>query len=194
MALDPTLQANPPADALLTVNDLGDPQTREGGTPAESKPGRGLASLVEPCHHKLTSRDRHVFQVLAKIARASTPGAARVGLAIFRGQATDTYRIDVYPVAPDGSSMGRLAAELEVDFGPGDRLDGGTLRVLGACGPTDTANCTSVQAATELELVTPKSVGEFWNESPYSVSSGGATESPVDFADLLQGTGWRSPL
>ncbi len=194
LQLNPTLQDDPPELILLNVNDYGDPVTREGGTPAESKPGRGLSSLVERCHEKLTARDQHVFQVLAKVARASTDGAASTEIAVFRGEGTDTYRIDVYPVAQDGSSMGRLAAELEIDFGPGDRLDGGTLRLLGPCDAGTSAGCTSVQAPTELQLVEPRFTGEFWNVSPYAVSTAGASESTVDFADLLADTSWRRPL
>lgn len=197
--LNPTLADSPDPASLLSVNDIGDPATREGGTPAESKPGRGLADSVRLCHGKFSSRDQHVFQLLTKIARVSADGAETIQLAAFRGEDPDTYRLDVYPLAASGASMGRLAVELEIDFGPGDRLDGGTLRVLGRCGPDQSAHCTSVDGFTELQLVEPQFRGEFWNDSPFAVRTSGTEgdgqpTSTVDFATLLDGTSWRRPL
>ena len=197
--VNPTLSDSPPPEAVLSVNDVGDPIAREGGKPAESKPGRGLAEVVRLCHGKLTALDQHVFRVLNKLARATADGAASSQIAIFRGEAPDTYRLDVYPIGGGGAAMGRLAVELEVDFGPGGRLDGGTLRVLDRCGAGKSANCTSVTAFTELQLVEPAASGGFWNDGPFAVSTSGVQgdgqpTADVDFAALLAGTSWRSPV
>ena len=198
VALNPTLGDDPAPESLLSIDDLGDPVTREGGKPAESKPGRGLADAVRVCHGKLTALDQHVFRVLAKIARAAADGAAAFEIAIFRGAAPEVYRLDVYPLDGAGASQGRLAVELEVDFGPGGRLDGGTLRVLERCGAAKSDNCTSVTGFTELQLVEPPASGEFWNDGPSAVSTSGVQgdgqpTADVDFAALLAGTAWRSP-
>ncbi|HUP42750.1 MAG TPA: Calx-beta domain-containing protein [Thermoanaerobaculia bacterium] len=198
ISLNPTLGDHPAPESLLTIDDLGDPVTREGGKPSESKPGRGLADAVRVCHGKLTALDQHVFRVLAKIARATADGAAAFEIAIFRGAAPDAYRLDVYPLDAAGAPRGRLAVELEVDFGPGGRLDGGTLRVLERCGAAKSDNCTSVTGFTELQLVEPAASGEFWNDGPFAVSTSGVQGDgqptvDVDFAALLAGTSWRSP-
>jgi plastocyanin len=197
--LNPTLAEDPPPEALLSVSGVGDPVTREGGKPAESKPGRGLADAVRVCHGKLTSVDQHVFRVLTKIARAAADGAAYYRTGIFRGEGTDSYRLDVYPLDGAGASLGRLAVELEIEFGPGGRLDGGTLRVLDRCGPAKSANCTSVTGFTELQLVEPAASGGFWNDGPFAVSTSGIQgdgqpTADVNFSVLLAGTSWRSPL
>lgn len=195
--LNPTLELQSPDPlSLLRIDDLGDSVTREGGTPAESKPGRGLSALVQPCHGKLTSRDRHVLQVLSKIARAEMAGASTVKIGLFRGQAPDTYRLDASFEAADGSSMGRLAAELEIGFGPGNLLDEGTLRLLGACTPTQANHCTSVSGMARLQLVRPVFGDELWEDTPYFVSTGGGGQgsAQVDLADLLADTSWRRPL
>ncbi|HSL83207.1 MAG TPA: hypothetical protein VLF66_10540, partial [Thermoanaerobaculia bacterium] len=153
---------------------------------------------IRLCHGKLTTRDQHVFRVLSKIARAAADGAPAVEIAIFRGEGPDTYRLDVYPLGPGGDSLGRLAVELAIDFGPGDRLDGGTLAVLPRCTAAQSAGCTSVNGFTELQLVEPKFSGEFWNDSPFAVSTSGVQgdgqpTSNVDFAALLGDTSWRRP-
>jgi hypothetical protein len=198
--LDPTQGGGVPNPlSLLAIDDLGDPVSRQGGTPAESKPGRGLEDAVRPCHGPLSARDQHVFQVLAKIARVDADGASGVSVGIYRGQTPDTFRLDVYPLNGAGDPLGRLAVELEIDFGPGDRLDGGTLRVLGRCGPNQSAGCTSVTAFTELQLVAPPVPGEFWSDGPWAVSTSGVQgdgepTADVDFAALLEGTSWRRPL
>jgi plastocyanin len=197
--LNPTQTDAPDPLSLLEINDVGDPVSREGGTPSESKPGRGIEDAVRLCHAPLTGRDQHVFRVLSKIARLSADGAAAAGIAIYRGEQASLFRIDAYPLDASGATMGRLALELAVDFGPEDRLDGGTLRVLDRCGPAQSAGCTSVTGFTELQLVPPELPGEFWNDSPWAVSTSGVQGdgqpmSNVDFAALLQGTSWRRPL
>jgi len=197
LLLNPTLEVDSPdPDSLLEVDDMGDPVTREGGTPAQSKPGRGLNELVLPCHNKLSRRDRHVFQVLTKIARAELAGAAVVKIGIFRGRNPSTYRLDASFEGPGGASMGRLSAELEVRFGAGNALDGGTLRLLTACTPDVATECTSAPAGARLQLVRPALTGETWSDSAdfLSTGPGGQASVEVDFGVLLAETTWQRPL
>ncbi|HVS03328.1 MAG TPA: Calx-beta domain-containing protein [Thermoanaerobaculia bacterium] len=195
--LNPTLGlADPDPGSLLEVNNLGDPVTRQGGVPAESKPGRGLAGLLVPCHQRFAARDAHLFRVLTKVVRGEADGAQGMAAAIYRGEAADRFRIDLYPAAADGRPLGRLAAELEVAFS-GDTPVGGTLRLLPACGPGEAAGCTAVAGFTALSLVHPEPPGELWSASPYRVftSDGvdGQHSAAVDFAALLAGSTWQTP-
>jgi hypothetical protein len=196
--LDPTLApGGGPSSGLLAIDNLAGP----GGGATDAKPGRGLAALAGPCHGKLSERDVHLFRVLAKLVRARTEGATALRLAIFRGRAPNLFRIDAYPQPPGGAATGwgRLAAELEVDFGPGDELRSATLRLLPRCAAGGPAECTDIARATELFLVRPSAGGSSVPSGGPRVSStalaaGSGATSAVDFTALLAGTAWRKPL
>jgi hypothetical protein len=193
--LDPTLSPGTGNGAGVLAID-----NREGvlGGSTDAKPGRGLAGLIAPCHSGLAERDVHVLRVLSKLVRAETAGAVAQKVAIYRGAQDGVFRIDVYPLGPDGG-WGRLAAEIEVAFGPDDELQTGTLRLLARCHPGGPAACTDVARAAELSLVAPARPGDAHEATAATVESsalpsGAKATATVDFADLLAGTTWRRPL
>jgi hypothetical protein len=198
LLLDPRLSpGGGPSSGLLAIDNV----TGPGGGSTDARPGRGLAALASPCHGKLSERDVHVFRVLAKLVRARTEGAAATRLAIFRGQAPNRFRIDAYPQPSGGpaTGWGRLAAELEVTFGPGDELMDATLRLLPRCAPGGARDCTDVARPTELFLVRPAAGGAAGGSAGPRVTSaalptGSGATSAVDFVELLAGTTWTKPL
>ena len=198
LLLDTTLSPGTGSSARLSIDNLAGPM----GGAADAQPGRGLTELAAPCHGKLSERDVHLFRVLSKLVRARTEGAAAVRIAIFRGRAPEVFRIDVYPQPAEGSAAegatgwGRLAAELEVGFGPGDELRDATLRLLLRCGAGGSGDCTDVARTTELFLAAPGpgegASGPRVTSAALPAGSGAATA--VDFGRLLGGTTWRKPL
>ena len=138
LTLNPTLDlVAPDPAALLVVNNL--LETEVGSLQAASRPGRGLIDVIAPCSDKtagkLTAEDVHVFRVLQKLlisqtrlAAADNARAPGVKTAIFRGENPDTYLVDIYPVDAAGEmSLGKARFVVTVVFGPGGRLDGGTV-------------------------------------------------------------------
>ncbi|HUF77422.1 MAG TPA: hypothetical protein VMR44_00755, partial [Thermoanaerobaculia bacterium] len=197
--LDPRLSAGTAAASeLLVIDNLATP---EGGS-SDARPGRGLAALAAPCHGKLSARDVHVLRVLSKLVRARTEGAGALRVAIFRGERPEVFRIDAYPESPAGSATGwgRLAAEVEVDFGPDDELRQATLRLLPRCGPARAAGCTDVERTTELFLIRPMAVAtdKGGTAGPRvttaALPEGSGATTALDFGELLAGTTWRKPL
>lgn len=188
VSVNPTL--DPGAATRIEIDNVESTRGRE----ADAKPGRGLASLLSPCHRGLSDRDVHVLRVLTKVARATAEGAAATELALFRGEAPDTYRIDVYPLGPGQAPQGRLAAEVAVTFGAAGELLGGTMRLLERCAAPGALHCTSVTRRTGLALARPVPSGEPAPAPGVEVSTGGAAESAVDWIALLDGTTWRRPL
>lgn len=195
LLLNPTLDlADPDPLSLLAISNLVGDET----APLGNRPGRGLAALVQPCHGRLSERDAHALRVLAKLVRARATGAAGYEVALYRGQEAGSFRADVYPVAADGTGLGRMAVAIDVAFGPGDTLAGGTMRVLPACASPGDGGCTSVAAFTELLLVAPTVRGEVWRDSRYRVStfgqaSSGQAAAAIDWQDLLGGSTWLTP-
>lgn len=189
MTINPTLSAKPAATSLITLDNVHPP----AGSPASAKPGRGLAHVLTPCHSKLSGRDIHVLQVLSRIARVEVAGAASYEVVLFRGEAPNTFRIDAYPYTAPGAPLGRLAAQVEVTRDAAGNLDLGVLRVLGPCSLTEVVGCTNLTVPGELQFVHPVPAGSFWQDSPYAVSAP-FSEVEIDWADLLKGTSWRSPL
>lgn len=193
VAVNPTL--DPGASGTLRIDNVDGPQ----GTPADAKPGRGLADLLTPCHGPLSTRDVHVFRVLSKVARPSSPAARAFELALFRGESPTSYRADVYPLRADGTPLGRLAVEIAVTFAATGELSGGTMRVLGRCSASRAEHCTSVTSLTELALVPPAAGGQPTPAPAVRVSTmgtegDGQPEAVVDWSTLLAGTSWRRPL
>ncbi|HEV7667977.1 MAG TPA: Calx-beta domain-containing protein [Thermoanaerobaculia bacterium] len=189
LSVNPTLDTNPPAGNLLAIDNL----AGAAGRLADAKPGRGLAPILAPCHGDFSAKDVHVFRTLEKIVRGEAAGAKSVEIAIYRGEAPNTYRIDALPIGADGLGRGRLAALLEVVFTPAGDLSTGTLRILNRCTAGQTANCTDVSGTAALALFKPVIAG-FPPATTYRVSTAGAATVAIDFADLLAGTSWRRPL
>jgi hypothetical protein len=188
--LRPTLGDGPADPAGLLVID-----NVETGSASQVKPGRGLAALLAPCHQgALTERDEHVLRVLSKLVRLEADGADRSEIAIFRGEAIDSYRIDAYALAADGRALGRLAAEVTVGYDGTGALADGELRLLPPCAG---GACTTLDGAGSLLLVRPTFSGEIRGPAPYAVSTPagpGGDAVAVDWTDLLAGTTWRRPL
>lgn len=197
LSLNPTLELESPNPAtLLAIDNVEAPA--DGAS--DAKPGRGLTPLLAPCHDPLSARDVHVLRVLSKTLRAEGPDVAATEIAIYRGEAPDTYRVDVYPFDAGGQSLGRLTAELEVGFGPGGALEDGLLRVLPACAAnqtTEAAGCTDIETPVELTVVRPVFSGELWPEPTVRVSADAAgpvvAEASFSWDVLLDGTTWERP-
>src|SRR6185295_13150029 len=169
LSVNPTLDANPPAGNLLAIDNL----AAAAGRAADAKPGRGLAPLLAPCHDDFSGPDVHVFRVLEKIVRGEAPGAKSVEIAIYRGDAPNTYRIDALPIGADGLGKGRLSALLEVAFTPAGDLATGTLTILFRCAAGETSGCTNVVGAAALALFKPVLAGVFPLATLYWVSTTG---------------------
>ncbi|MEP7010396.1 MAG: Calx-beta domain-containing protein [Acidobacteriota bacterium] len=190
LSIIPTLDANPHAGNLLSIDNLAAP----AGRPADAKPGRGLAPLLNPCHDDFSEADVHVFRVLEKVVRGEYAGGKSVEIAIYRGEASDTYRIDAVPIGADGLGRGRLSALLELLFTPAGDLATGRLTLLPRCAAGETTGCTDVVGTTALALFKPVLPGAFPPPTTYRVSTAGPASVTIDFADLLAGTSWRRPL
>ncbi len=190
LLLNPTLALSGADPAsLLAIDDF-----ETGGGATDAKPGRGLAQLLGPCERKLSKRDVHVLRVLSKLARAATPGAAVHELALYRGTQPGVYRIDVYPQARDGRTLGRLSAQVTVLFDANGEIASGTLRVLGRCSGAQATGCTSLDRASELSFDSPSGGAGGVAVSSAALDGSGPTSRPIDFATLLGGTTWRTPL
>ncbi len=192
LTLEPALE--PGATTALRIDNVEGP----AGRPADARPGRGLASQLNPCHGRFSPRDVHLFRVLAKVARATAEGSGTSELAIFRGESPDRYRIDVYPLDPNGASRGRLAVEVTVRYGAGagGSLLDGSMRVLARCSAARTTHCTSVTGFTELLLIPPTAGGQPTPPARARVSTLGAEgdgqpTDGIDWRSLLAGTTWQ---
>jgi plastocyanin len=188
---------DPGAVPALRIDNVDGP----AGIATDANPGRGLDAALAPCHGRFSSQDAHVLRLLAKVARATAAGAGSFELAIFRGEAPASYRVDVYPIAPSGASLGRLAVEISAHFGAGagGSLLNGSLRVLGRCSASRREHCTSVTGATELLLLPPAASGQpagpaAARVSTFGVEGDGQPEDGIDWQALLAGTSWQRPL
>lgn len=189
LSVNPTLDlANPPAGNLLALDNL-----LAGGRPTDAKPGRGLGSLIAPCHERFSTRDVHVFRVLSRIARIEIPAARSVELAIYRGAAVDSYRFDAYAYDGGGASLGRLSGALAIPAAPSGDLGSASMEVFPPCQVAGASDCTSLVGAGAIALFKPVIAG-LPPPTPYRASTAGPSEVAVDFADLLAGTTWRRPL
>lgn len=193
VVLDPTLPTGTvqPEQALLTIDNVGGIP----GTPASARPGRGLGPLVAPCHDLFAEDDVQVFRVLQRILHAEGPTGARAfETAVYRGEEPGLFRIDVYPLGERGESLGRLAAELTVEWTPDGRLWTGELRLRPRCGDGVVRGCTSVARPTALALVEP--TFEPPDSPPASVrlEASGGVDPPLErrfaWRDLLGDTTW----
>jgi hypothetical protein len=188
--LNPTLELGTPDPATLLVLDN---RESPAGSPTDSKPGRGFAPLAAPCHTLFTAEDQHLFRILTKIARG-THTADGTQIAVFRGEAPNSYRLNVYP---GGDLEQRLAVLLQVEsFAGNGALLQASLRILPPCIGGATTNCTTSTTAAGLQLVTP-AFEAFWQETGEGVflqEGAGRETAAVDLGALLAESSWRRPL
>jgi hypothetical protein len=209
LTLNPTLNlVSPDPSALLVVNNL--LETETGSLQSASRPGRGLIDVVAPCPDKtsgkLTEEDIHVFRVLQKLLISQTrliaadnARAPGVKTAILRGEAPDTYLVDIYPVDAAGQmSLGKARFEVVVVLGPGGRLDGGT--VEGDFFNSDATYTVDFWLVEPLFGQTPFQ-GEFAEYAfRHENGSNGQSNSQLDWDQLLPDLPagglhpWRKPL
>ena len=194
VTLNPTLDDRPAAESLLVIdNASGARATRD--RPTDAKPGRGLAELAEPCERLADARNAHDFALLAKVVRAWAQGASRFEIAILRGEAVDSYFLDVYPLGADGRIRGRLSLGLDVARAADGSLDRGTLRVLPSCGPAASPisgrHCTSLAGPAGVRLIVPKTAGAS-QPAAVEVGTDGEQVSEFAWAALLDGTTWAA--
>ncbi len=193
LVLDPTLPGGPVQNqqGLLVIDNV----DGAAGTPASARPGRGLGPVITPCHDLFAADDVQVFRVLQKVLRAGAPGAATVEIAAYRGEEPGIFRIDVYPLGPRGESLGRLAAELVVEWTPDGQLWTGEIRLLPRCGDGLVRGCTSVARPAVLELVEP-TFGAPEGPAPARVrlEASSGVDPPVTrrfaWRELLAGSTW----
>lgn len=153
--LNPTAAPNATA-GRLEINNLQTAAAQNGlARSADTKPGRGLAGLVTPCHTELTDFDRFVFEILERVFRVQAPGNPARGakIAIFRGEEPLTYRIDVYPLGANG----KVALDLALKVDGEGHLQTGSLRVLPTCAAGLQLGCTSATIALDFFLFPPVS-------------------------------------
>ncbi|HEX6904092.1 MAG TPA: hypothetical protein VF789_30560 [Thermoanaerobaculia bacterium] len=192
LTLNPVLGSNPSPGSLLVLDNVRLP----GGSPTATRPGRGLADLLEPCHGKLTAADVHLFRLLSRLIRVRVEGAARYELAIFRGEEPHSYRIDIWPYGTAGAELGKIAARVDATYDSVGQLNRGTLRVFGPCGSPQETGCTTVAVPGFVELVTPTEAGGISSrtESLVVINSAHQNQDDIDWIRALQGTTWRKPL
>jgi hypothetical protein len=203
LSLNPTLGANA-TSGLLEINNV-----QASGSQcnqvlsADLKPGRGLiqAGLTTPCHTLFTDFDRFVFEILERTFRVASPSnpAQDFKVAIYRGEAPFTYRIDVYPVNANGTLGGPIALELTLATDASGNLRDGLLQVLPYCTTGQTADC-STRSNVDLNfyLVPPVFGGNqvrLTSDITVSLSlpANGAPPLavPVSFSLILGGTSWN---
>ena len=196
LLLDPTLAVgDPDPAALLAIDNV----SGAAGVSADAKPGRGLLLLLDPCHDRFVEADAQVFQLLRRLVRGEARGAASFEAAVYRAEAPGRFRIDLYPHAADGRSLGRLAAELDIERTPDGRIWTGLLRLRGRCASGVSVGCTSVTAPTALELVAPTFGAPAGPVPTVRIEASGGQDPPEEvrfaWSDLLDGTTWleRSP-
>ncbi|HZF11582.1 MAG TPA: hypothetical protein VFE33_22565 [Thermoanaerobaculia bacterium] len=214
VSLDPTLDPthNTNDSTKLIIDDV---VLNDGGVPADTKPGRGLAGIVDSCHGDFTAADLHVLAVLAKTLRvtaydttSATPGFQLVDqfLALYRGAnavaiaggVRTTYLADVYPA---GTDFQRVSASITVDLGSDGTLGNSTLQILPACANSSQTGCTFATSEVRVFVVKPVGAGQFWNTSGNPTAcvgspggSGCASQVSFSWGERLAGTTWLKPL
>lgn len=203
--LNPTLDDSASGSTLLRIDNL----DGSAGTPADAKPGRGLAGIVDSCHDQFKPLDLHVFAVLAKILRlfpvqaiSQTRGQLLDSqILIYRGSsglAMPRYRVDVWLSTREGASVGRLSLEVKLVTDDAGRPFMATLRSLAPCAPGEETDCTSVSDEDAFVLAFPTEPvfsGAFWEVSEQTpvVSNFEAESVSFSWEDLLAGTSWIAP-
>lgn len=212
VVVDPTIDPlkNEDPATLAVVDNL---QMEEGGVASNSKPGRGMAAVLVPCHSAFSKTDLHVFGVLSRVVRAVSYTGRRTDpksgyrsklATIYRGEEATpvggavrtAYRIDFFPTGAEG--LGRIAVEMLIDLGPDGTLGNATMRLLPTCTGNGQRHCTSAVSEAVVAVVRPTLGGQSWNlaSSPSVCLGTGSACSPevsFSFQDILQGTTWLRP-
>jgi hypothetical protein len=208
LALNPTLASNEEAgNARLQINNFLMPatgQTCNGFLSTSIRPGRGLTQLglTTPCHTAFSALDRTVFALLQRMLRVQIGGAGGARdseIAIYRGEEPQTYRIDIYPVAADGTtSLGRVALLLTVETDGAGAATGGQLALLDACTGGATSGCSDAAVPVQVFLFPPVFAGTQVRLSTAAAvtlnatpGATGAAPVDIDFGQLLAGTTWN---
>lgn len=211
LTLNPTLESDEDAgNGRLQINNFLMPpagQTCNGFLTSSLRPGRGLtqSGLVTPCHTNFSELDRTVFALLQRMLRVQVGGAGTARdteIAIYRGEEPQTYRIDIYPVAADGTtSLGHVALELTVETDGTGTLTGGQLTLLDTCAGGATSGCSNAVVPIQVFLFPPVFAGTQvrLNSTPSiavnaTPGATGATPVAIDFGQLLAGTTWNDGL
>lgn len=206
LLIDPTLDGAGGAAGFLHLDNL----TGAKGHATSSKPGRGLARVVESCHDGFTAADLHVFALLAKTLRAfpfTAAGDSRDSvMTIYRDGASEatasgrraTYRIDVLPL--DGGDLSlRSSFTFEVEISAEGRLGDARLAILPVCRDAADGACTARGASAMLVFSRPVSPGEYWVMSPATPSActedllrlpGCASSADIRLPEALAGSTW----
>jgi len=151
VTLDPTLTSGSAApNARLSIDNV------VGGRSADAKPGRGLADILRPYHHRFVPSDVRVVRSLQRLIRVEVGEAARsVEVAIFRDFLPDHFLIEAYLKGSQGESLGRISVALTVTWSPDGRLWTGRLQASSHCVTSSPWSCTTVTERTVLKLVPP---------------------------------------
>jgi hypothetical protein len=201
--LNPTLAADATSGRLAINNVSASGNQCSQQLSADIKPGRGLvlAGLTAPCHTQFTDFDRTVFSILERTFRVSAPNnpSQDFKVAIFRGEAELTYRIDVYLVGANGATTGgKVALLLTLTADASGNLQAGSLEVLPACTSALQGGCTTA-ANTNLNfyLVPPVFGGsqvrlstDVQTTLPLPANTTTATPATIDFGQILGGSTW----
>jgi plastocyanin len=193
VSLNPGNAPNPPAATLGTVDNI-----NPLGLVSAVRSGKPLRPLLAGCQTKTTDADLHVLRVLTQVLRPSST-AAKTFTAIYRGEGSDRYRADVYPLNPGGqATLGRLAVEIDVDFDNQGNLLHGSLHVLPRCVGATTTGCTN-SGALGLDVLKPAKTGALSPAPVAGVSTNGTDgsgqpDATFDWADVLGTTLWKKPL
>lgn len=207
LVLDPTVDPlkNDDPESLAIIDNL---TMEDGGNASDSKPGRGLANLLVPCHEAFTKTDLHVFGVLSRVVRAQAytsqrtdPKAGRFSklATVYRGEAAApagdgvraSYRVDLFPTGEQ--DLGRISVELLIDVAADGTLGNATLRLLPDCTAPNQRHCTSVKTDTVVGVVKPGFGDQRWdlaNAATVCWGRGCATETTFSFQDVLADTSW----
>lgn len=205
---DPAHNQDP--NATLVIDNI---SATDAGTPASTAPGRALLSLIESCPSPLTPADLHVFNVLARVVRAtafttsaSDPNAGRVHklATIYRGAAAvpisggmrTTYRMDLYPTVQK-QPLPRVSLVITIDIGNDGSLGEATLRVLPACAAPGDHDCSNATSEVDVTVIKPVPSQRMWSGPAPGVCWRGDASCPdtinLSFAERLQGTTWLRP-
>jgi hypothetical protein len=199
--LRPTLGPGDGPDAGdLVIDNLAAPAPAgEGFRPADTKPGRGLATagLTEPCHTLRSDLDRRVSAILQRTLRVELFDLDRglrydTRIALFRRQAPGVYGADVHAVDPETGALleGFLDLLLEAHADGAGNLRDGRLLV----GSFDLPGNPRVEGT--VSIVRPLFGGvdtayEPVVSAPVSSPLSAVWDLPFDWADVLEGTVWN---
>jgi len=205
---DPAHNQDP--NATLVIDNI---SADDAGAPASTATGKALLSLIEACPSPLTAADLHVFNVLARVVRAtafttsgSDPKAERVHklATLYRGASAvpisggvrTTYRMDLYPTVQK-KPLPRVSLVITIDIGNDGSLGEATLRILPACVAPGDHDCSNATSEVDVSVIKPVPSQLMWSGPSPGVCWHGAANCPdtinLSFAERLQGTTWLRP-